>query len=108
MVLGATGTNLVSIREKLKAWEPDKVHGAVLDYEEISRAVGWLMPMTDAQRRDVPGMEPGREKTIHIGALILERFLFALRASSCGVSVRGWRHALLENGLPTRDENRGE
>jgi exopolyphosphatase / guanosine-5'-triphosphate,3'-diphosphate pyrophosphatase len=96
VVLGATGTNLVSIREGLREWTPGRVHGAELDYEEISRAVGWLSAMTDAERAAVPGMEKGREKTLHLGALILERFLYALRAESCRVSVRGWRHALLE------------
>ena len=40
VVLGATGTNLVSIREKLTDWNPDIVHGAILDYEEVGRAVG--------------------------------------------------------------------
>jgi exopolyphosphatase/guanosine-5'-triphosphate,3'-diphosphate pyrophosphatase len=96
VVLGATGTNLISIREGLDTWQPDKVHGAYLLFEEISRAVGWLMPMTDEQRRQIKGMEPGREKTLPAGALILERFLHALRAEGCYVSVRGWRHAMLE------------
>jgi len=97
VVLGATGTNLISIREKLTHWQPDVVHGAWLDYEEVSKAVGWMSPMTDAERAAIPGMEPGREKTIHLGALILERFLFALGAEGCVVSVRGWRHAVLES-----------
>ena len=95
VVLGAAGTNLVSVRDRLLSWEPDIVHGAKLEYEVISKAVGWMMPMTDTERRNIPGLELGREKTIHIGAFILERFLFALRAESCRVSVRGWRHALL-------------
>jgi exopolyphosphatase/guanosine-5'-triphosphate,3'-diphosphate pyrophosphatase len=81
-------------------WVPERVHGQVLDYEEVGRAVGWMMPMTDAQRAAIVGMERGREKTLHIGALILERFLHALRAPECAVSVRGWRYALLEEGLP--------
>lgn len=97
VVLGATGTNLVSIREKLTSWQPEVVHGAWLDYEEVSKAVGWMSPMTDSERAAIPGMEPGREKTIHLGALILERFLFALGAEGCVVSVRGWRHAVLES-----------
>ncbi|MBS1702716.1 MAG: hypothetical protein JST12_13720 [Armatimonadetes bacterium] len=97
VVLGAAGTNLVSLREKLSEWRPDIVHEAILTYEEISRAVGNLMPMSDSERAALVGMEKGREKTIHLGALILERFLFALRAEFCYVSVRGWRHALLEN-----------
>jgi exopolyphosphatase/guanosine-5'-triphosphate,3'-diphosphate pyrophosphatase len=100
VALGATGTNLVSIRERMMEWDPERVHGAWLDYEEISKAVSWLGSMTDAERGSVQGMEPGREKTIHIGALILERFLHSLRVLGCSVSVRGWRHALLENGLP--------
>jgi exopolyphosphatase/guanosine-5'-triphosphate,3'-diphosphate pyrophosphatase len=96
VVLGATGTNLVTIRERMVQWDPVRVHGARLEYEEASKAVGWLGPLSDAERADTVGLEPGRETTIHYGALILERFLFALRANECRVSVRGWRHALLE------------
>jgi len=95
VVLGATGTNLISIREAMTTWDPERVHGQMLDYEEVSRAVGWLCDMDDAGRAAVPGMERGRERTIHLGALILERFLFALRTPECAVSVRGWRHAWL-------------
>jgi exopolyphosphatase / guanosine-5'-triphosphate,3'-diphosphate pyrophosphatase len=52
--------------------------------------------MSDAERAAIPGMERGRERTIHLGALILERFMHALRTDECRVSVRGWRHALLD------------
>ena len=100
IALGATGTNLVSIREKLTVWDPIKVHGAFLDYEEISKASSWLFSLTREQRAALVGMEPGRERTLPIGAVILERFLFATRVLGCRVSVRGWRHALLEVGLP--------
>ena len=100
VVLGATGTNLVSIREKMSKWEPQKVNGAILGYEEISKAAEWLAELSVTERSKVVGIERGREATLPIGALILERFLFALRAEECAVSVRGWRHALLEQGLP--------
>lgn len=96
VALGATGTNLITIRERIAEWDPDRVHGAYLDYEEVSKAVGWMSRMSDAERASIVGMERGREKTIHIGALILERFLHAARALGCSVSIRGWRHALLE------------
>jgi exopolyphosphatase/guanosine-5'-triphosphate,3'-diphosphate pyrophosphatase len=97
VVLGATGTNLISIREGLETWQPEKVHGAYLMFEEISRSVGWLMQLTDAERREIKGMEKGREKTLHIGALILERFLHVVKAEGCYVSAKGWRHAMLES-----------
>lgn len=99
IALGATGTNLVSIRDKMATWEPDKVHGAYLDYEEVGRAVAWLSSMSLEDRAQIVGMEKGREKTLPGGALILERALYALKAEGCYVSVRGWRHALLE-GVP--------
>jgi exopolyphosphatase/guanosine-5'-triphosphate,3'-diphosphate pyrophosphatase len=98
VVLGAAGTNLVSIKDKLAFWQPERVHGSSLDFEFISNSVGDLMPQSDEERSSIVGMEKGREKTIHVGALLLERFLFALRAEECLVSVRGWRHALLEKG----------
>jgi exopolyphosphatase/guanosine-5'-triphosphate,3'-diphosphate pyrophosphatase len=100
VVLGATGTNLVTIRDGMRTWQPEVVHGAYLDFEEISGAVGRLSRMTDAERAALVGIEPGREGTLHLGALILERFLNAIGAPGCAVSVRGWRHALLERGLP--------
>lgn len=96
VALGATGTNLVTIRDGIIEWDPARVHGQWLHYGEIGSMVGRLMPLTDAQRAAIPGMEPGREKTLPAGALILERFLNALDARGCAVSVRGWRHAMLE------------
>ncbi|MCG9894078.1 MAG: hypothetical protein MH204_01210 [Fimbriimonadaceae bacterium] len=100
VALGATGTNLVSIREGWTDWRPNEVHGSRLDYEEIGRAAGWLAAMTDAERAAVPGLAKGREFTIHGGSLILERFLFATHALECIVSIRGWRHALLNRTWP--------
>jgi exopolyphosphatase/guanosine-5'-triphosphate,3'-diphosphate pyrophosphatase len=97
--LGASVTNLASIRAGLREWDPDAVHGARLDYEEISRFVGRTMRMTDAERASMTGIEKGRERTVHIGALIVERALLALKAEGIFVSVRGWRHAMLDRWL---------
>lgn len=100
VVVGATGTNLVSIRDGLSQWEPGLVHGERLEYEEIARSVGWLSVLSLGDRASLRGIEPGRERTIHAGALILERCLFKLCCESCLVSVRGWRHAVLQFGAP--------
>lgn len=97
--LGAGVTNLASIRAQLAEWNPDAIHGVFLDYEEVSRFVGRSMRMTDAERADLIGIEPGRERTVHIGALIVERALLALRAEGIFVSVCGWRHAMLDRWL---------
>lgn len=98
VVLGATGTNLVTMREQMTEWQPELVHGQVLDYEDVSKEMARLSALTDEERGKIIGLEPGREFTIHAGALILERFLQAIHALEVTVSVRGWRHALLERG----------
>jgi exopolyphosphatase/pppGpp-phosphohydrolase len=57
-----------------------------------------LMPLTNLERSQIVGMEKGRERTLPGGALILERGLYALQSEGAYVSVRGWRHALIEGG----------
>ena len=96
VALGATGTNLVTMREKMTSWDAERVHGAYLGYLEIGGAVGELCDLTASERAGLPGLEKGRELTIHAGALILERCLYLLNVEGCFVSTRGWRHALLE------------
>ncbi|RYG44085.1 hypothetical protein EON79_15660 [bacterium] len=96
VTLGAPGTDLVAMKLGLTGWHPERVHGAWLDYEDVGRAVGRLMRMTDAERSAVPGIEPARGGTVHAGCLILERILNAVAAPGCFVSIRGWRYAWLE------------
>lgn len=96
VALGATATNLVSIRSAMPEWRPSEIHGQVLGYEEVSKMAAALCAMTLDARRQLPGIEPGREGSLHTGALVLERLLYAVRAEECRVSVRGWRHALVE------------
>lgn len=99
VTVGATGTNLVTLRERMATWDASAVNGARLGYEEISMALHRLFELSAADRSGLVGIQKGREKTLPIGALILERFLYALRSEDCLVSVRGWRYALLEFGL---------
>jgi exopolyphosphatase/guanosine-5'-triphosphate,3'-diphosphate pyrophosphatase len=95
VALGATATNLITLRDRITEWDPARVHGKTLSYEELSDLTTRLLSLTDAERTALPGLESGRERTIHLGALILQRVLHHLGASACTVSTRGWRHALL-------------
>ena len=99
VALGATPTNLVSIRERLSEWDSRKVHGQTLSFEEVGKSVGWLCGMSLAERGALVGIEHGRERTLHAGALILERFMNALHVDACLVSCRGWRFALLDGEI---------
>lgn len=97
--LGATPANLVSIRDQLAIWNVANVHGKFLSFEEVGKAVGWLCAMSLLQRVELVGVENGREKTLHAGALILERCMNALHVDACRVSCRGWRFALLNHEI---------
>ncbi|MER3413314.1 MAG: hypothetical protein C4341_03575 [Armatimonadota bacterium] len=88
VAVGASATNLVALSQQLERWNPARVHGSALSYEEVSRLVASLSPMSDEQRATLVGLEKGREFTIHLGALLLERCLHALRAESMRISVR--------------------
>jgi exopolyphosphatase/guanosine-5'-triphosphate,3'-diphosphate pyrophosphatase len=99
VALGASAINLVTIRDGIDPWDPVIVHGRYLDFEETSKLAASLSRLTETERARLPGIEPGREGTVHIGALILERSLQAVRALGCRVSVRGWRHAMLDAWL---------
>lgn len=101
--VGATGTNLTSIREKLPSYQPNRIHGQVLSFEEISSTMSALFALPVRERAKVIGIEPGREPTLPVGALILERLLFAINAEACCVSTRGWRYALLDREITTHD-----
>ncbi len=96
VVLGATGTNLITIREHMTDWDSNRVHGQSLSLEEIRAGVEAMMKMTDSERAAIVGIEPGRERTIHIGSLILDRFMVRIHKDVVRVSTRGWRFALLE------------
>jgi exopolyphosphatase/guanosine-5'-triphosphate,3'-diphosphate pyrophosphatase len=98
--LGATGVNLVTMRDGITEWEPKRIHGQILDFEEVSKFVDRLCATDDEGRAKFKGLEKGREYTIHAGTLILERFLQCLHVLDCTVSVRGWRHAVLTRGVP--------
>lgn len=95
VALGASATNLVTVRDSIVPWDASRVHLADLSFEEVSRFAGGLSRLGDAGRQALVGIEPGRETTLHIGALLLERLLYALRVERCTVSTKGWRHAML-------------
>lgn len=95
VALGATATNLITLRDRITKWDPGEVHGKILTYEELSVLTHRLLPLTDAERASLPGLESGREHTIHLGALILLHVLRVLSVNACTVSTHGWRHALL-------------
>jgi exopolyphosphatase/guanosine-5'-triphosphate,3'-diphosphate pyrophosphatase len=93
--IGGTGVNLAMLALGLTAFDPAQVHGVWFSDETPAALLERLLRLSDAERRALPGIEPDRAPTLHVGALILERALFALRREEVQISTRGLRYGIL-------------
>jgi exopolyphosphatase/guanosine-5'-triphosphate,3'-diphosphate pyrophosphatase len=71
IAVAGTATSLGAIAQELEPYDPDKVHGYVLDASEIEKMLGELAAVPLEERRNVPGLHPDRAPTIVAGAIIL-------------------------------------
>ena len=93
--VGGTVTNLAAVSHQLADYDPDVVHGTVLDRAEIDRQIDLYRHADAEQRRTIVGLQPGRAEVILAGACIVRAALDRLDAASLTVSDRGLRHGLL-------------
>jgi exopolyphosphatase / guanosine-5'-triphosphate,3'-diphosphate pyrophosphatase len=93
--MGGTLTNLVAVKLELAKYDPEVVHGAVLDPGEIDRQIELYRTRSAEQRREIVGLQPKRAEVILAGALIVRTVLTKLGRDSLVVSDRGLRHGLL-------------
>jgi exopolyphosphatase/guanosine-5'-triphosphate,3'-diphosphate pyrophosphatase len=86
IAVAGTATSLAAIDQKLEPYDPARVHGHELTLERAERALELLAGMTDAQRREVPGLHPARAPAIVAGATHLVEALRAFNLDSTEVS----------------------
>jgi exopolyphosphatase / guanosine-5'-triphosphate,3'-diphosphate pyrophosphatase len=75
IAVAGTATSVAAIAQKLDPYDPERVHGYMLDTTECDRILGKLVGMTLAQRREVPGLHPDRAPTIVAGVAIFSQVL---------------------------------
>jgi exopolyphosphatase/guanosine-5'-triphosphate,3'-diphosphate pyrophosphatase len=93
--MGGTLTNIAAVKHELAAYDPDVVHGTVLDAAELDRQIELFRTHTLEERREIPGLQPRRAGVILAGACIVRSVLRKLGRESLTVSDRGLRHGLL-------------
>lgn len=90
-----TVTTLAAMDQRLEVYAPLRIHNYRLARTSVQRILTDLISRTHAERRALPGLEPGREDLILAGTGILletmERFGFA----ECLVSDYGLREGVL-------------
>ena len=72
IAVAGTATSLAAIAQDLDPYDPEQVHGFVLDVERCEQILDRLSRLTLAERRHVAGLHPDRAPTIVAGVLIFE------------------------------------
>lgn len=72
VAVAGTATTVVSIDQQMVEYDSARVHGSVESLQTLRRMRARLASMTESQRRQVTGLQPGRAPVIVAGLLILK------------------------------------
>lgn len=96
-VVGVAGTvtTLAAIQLCLERYDPSRVHGLALDYEEIKQIFNQLRIKTLEEIARIPQISSGRGDIILAGVFILLEFMEAANLEEITVSDRGLRYGMI-------------
>ncbi|MBM7614793.1 Ppx/GppA phosphatase family protein [Alkaliphilus hydrothermalis] len=69
--IGGTATTIAALHQALVPYDPDKVHGYKLGLQEIADLRGKIKLLSNAERRQLKGLEPKRADIIVAGITIM-------------------------------------
>ena len=92
--VAGTATSLGAIDQELDPYDPERVHGYVLERSEAELLLARLAQMPLAQRRDVRGLHPDRAAVIVAGAAILLEVLRAFGLERVEISEHDLLHGV--------------
>ena len=88
-------TTLAAMAQKLTTYQPIRIHNYRLSLETIRGLERDILGRTKAQRREMPGLEAGREDVVVAGTLILRGVMETLGFAEGLVSDVGLREGIL-------------
>jgi exopolyphosphatase/guanosine-5'-triphosphate,3'-diphosphate pyrophosphatase len=94
IAVAGTATSAASIDQELDPYDPERVHGYQLTLGTVEMLLARLADMTEAQRREVVGLDPHRAPTIVAGMILLSEALRAFDLEQVEVSD----HDILHGG----------
>lgn len=78
--VAGTVTTIAALALDLPGYDPEAIHGSVIDYLRVSEVTDRLLKMHRAERAALPVMHPGRVDVIGGGALVLRTVMEAVGA----------------------------
>jgi exopolyphosphatase/guanosine-5'-triphosphate,3'-diphosphate pyrophosphatase len=94
IAVAGTATSAASVDQELDPYDPARVHGYPLMLATVELLLARMAEMTDAQRREVVGLDPNRAPTIVAGMVILSEAMRAFELEQVEVS----EHDILHGG----------
>ncbi len=82
IAVAGTATSAVSIRERMRVYDPERVDGAIVALDELRSITEMLASMPVSARENVIGLDPRRAPVIVAGMVILEEIMLAARRES--------------------------
>jgi exopolyphosphatase / guanosine-5'-triphosphate,3'-diphosphate pyrophosphatase len=95
VAMGGAVTNITAVKLGLDPYDPDAVHGAILERADIDRQIEQYRSRDTEARRTIVGLQPNRADVILAGACIVRTVMDKLGQDKVTVSDRGLRHGLL-------------
>jgi exopolyphosphatase / guanosine-5'-triphosphate,3'-diphosphate pyrophosphatase len=86
IAVAGTATSAAAIDQALDPYDPSRVHGYRLALATVEELLARVSTMSEAERRSLPGLHPGRAPTIVAGLAILGEALRAFALSEVTVS----------------------
>lgn len=93
--VGGTVMNMGSVYLASRPELRQSLHGTWLTFEETSRQVNLYASLSNADRKNIPGLDPARSDVILAGALLVEGALCRANLTGLHVSSRGLRWGVL-------------
>jgi exopolyphosphatase/guanosine-5'-triphosphate,3'-diphosphate pyrophosphatase len=95
IAMGGTSTNLAAITHGLDRYDPEAVHGTVMDADEVDRQIEAFRTRSADERREIAGLQPARAEVILAGACVVRSILTLTGQDALTVSDRGLRHGVI-------------
>jgi exopolyphosphatase/guanosine-5'-triphosphate,3'-diphosphate pyrophosphatase len=92
---GGTAATLAAMDQGLGRYDPERINGYILGRGALEVMLRTLSMKTLADRRSVPGLEPGREDIIVAGAVIAQEIMERCGKSEMIVSEWGLREGIV-------------
>jgi exopolyphosphatase/guanosine-5'-triphosphate,3'-diphosphate pyrophosphatase len=93
--IAGTMTTLAAMLLGLEKFDKEKIHGLTVPVGELDGWIERLSRMPVRERREVPGMEPGREDLLLQGMILMREIVASFQGKEFAVSTYGARYGVM-------------